>query len=51
MQGADMRTVMGVLGHTRMATTSDLYTHVLAEIKVDAAARMDAFPRGLPLQN
>jgi len=33
MQGADMRTVMGVLGHSRMATTSDLYTHVLDEVK------------------
>jgi integrase len=47
MQGADMRTVMEVLGHSRMATTSDLYTHVLAEVKADAASRMDAFLRGL----
>lgn len=47
MQGADMRTVMEVLGHSRMATTSDLYTHVLAEVKADAALRMDAFLRGL----
>lgn len=47
MQGADMRTVMEVLGHSRMATTSDLYTHVLAEVKADAAARMDVFLRGL----
>ena len=47
MQGADMRTVMEVLGHSRMATTSDLYTHVLAEVKADAAMRMDAFLRGL----
>jgi integrase len=45
MQGADMRTVMEVLGHSRMATTSDLYTHVLAEVKADAATRMDAFLR------
>ena len=47
MQGADMRTVMEVLGHSRMATTSDLYTHVLAEVKADAATRMDTFLRGL----
>ena len=47
MQGADMRTVMEILGHTRMATTSDLYTHVLAEVKADAAQRMDTFLRGL----
>ena len=42
-----MRTVMEVLGHSRMATTSDLYRHVLAEVKADAAMRMDAFLRGL----
>ena len=33
MQGADMRTVMEVLGPSRMATTSDLYTRVLAEVR------------------
>ena len=42
-----MRTVMEVLGPSRMATTSDLYTHVLAEVKADAATRMDSFLRGL----
>jgi hypothetical protein len=30
-----------------MATTSDLYTHVLDEVKADAAVRMDAFLRSL----
>lgn len=39
--------VMDVLGHTRMSTTSDLYTHVLHEVRVDAAQRMDTFIRGL----
>jgi integrase len=47
LQGADMRTVMDQLGHTRMATTSDLYTHVLDEVKRDAANRMDALMRDL----
>lgn len=42
-----MRTVMEVLGHFPMATTSDRYTHVRAEVKADAATRMDAFLRGL----
>ena len=47
LQGADMRAVMEQLGHTRMATTSDLYTHVLDEGKRDAAARMDGLLRDL----
>lgn len=42
-----MRTVMEQLGHTRMATTSDLYTHVLEEVKRDAANRMDGLLRDL----
>ena len=41
LQGADMRTIMEQLGHTRMATTTDLYAHVLDEVKRDAAERMD----------
>jgi integrase len=47
LQGADMRTVMDQLGHTRMATTSDLYTHVLDEVKRDAANRMDGLLRDI----
>jgi integrase len=47
LQGADMRTVMDQLGHTRMATTSDLYTHVMDEVKRDAANRMDELLRHL----
>ena len=50
LQGTDMRTVMEILGHSRMATTSDLYTHVLAEVKADAANRMDTFLRGLNVE-
>jgi integrase len=41
MRGTDMRLVMDVLGHTRMSTTSDLYTHVLDEVKRQAAIAMD----------
>jgi hypothetical protein len=33
-----MRVVMDHLGHSQMATTSDLYSHVLAEAQRDDAA-------------
>ena len=41
MQGVDMRVVMGTLGHSRLATTSDLYTHLLEPVQRAAADRMD----------
>jgi integrase len=40
--GADLRTVMGVLGHSSIALTADLYTHMLDEVRADAASKMDA---------
>jgi integrase len=41
-QGADLRTVMGVLGHSEIALTANTYTHVLEELHSDAANRADA---------
>ena len=41
-----MRAVMETLGHTRMATTSDIYSHVLDELNRDTASRMDAYLTG-----
>lgn len=41
LQGVDMRVVMGTLGHSRLATTSDLYTHLLEPVQRAAADRMD----------
>ena len=35
-----MRVVMEQLGHTQMATTSDLYSHVLPELRRDASERV-----------
>lgn len=41
LKGVDMRVVMGTLGHSRLATTSDLYTHLLEPVQRAAADRMD----------
>lgn len=39
--GADLRTVMGWLGHSQIGITANLYTHLLPQVKEDAAERMD----------
>ncbi len=41
-QGEDARTIMAVLGHSQISTTSDLYSHVEQSVKRDAADRMEA---------
>ena len=41
LQGVDLRVVMGTLGNSRLATTSDLYTHLLEPVQRDAAERMN----------
>lgn len=41
-QGVSMRTTMEVLGHSQIAVTANLYSHVVPELKRDAADRMDA---------
>lgn len=41
-QGATARDVMETLGHTQIATTMNLYTHVFTERKTELAAMMDA---------
>jgi integrase len=38
--GVPMRVVMGQLGHSQMAITSDLYSHVLPEVQRDASERI-----------
>jgi hypothetical protein len=40
-EGADIKTIQSVLRHARHATTADIYTHVLAEVKHGAADTMD----------
>ena len=41
-QGVPLRVVMEILGHSQMATTADIYAHVLPILMADAAERMDA---------
>jgi site-specific recombinase XerD len=45
-QGASMRELMDVLGHDRMATTSDIFPHVVEEARREVAARMELALRG-----
>ncbi|MGW4411189.1 tyrosine-type recombinase/integrase [Nonomuraea sp. NPDC004702] len=40
-EGADVKLIQSVLRHARTATTSDIYTHVLEEVKRGAADSMD----------
>jgi integrase len=45
-QGVSPRVVMEILGHSQIALTMNTYTHVLPELKHDAAERMDRVVRG-----
>jgi len=41
-QGVPMRVIMEVLGHSQIALTMNLYSHVMPSMQRDAADRMDA---------
>ena len=45
-QGVSPRVVMEILGHSQIALTMNTYTHVLPELKRDAAERMDRVVKG-----
>jgi integrase len=45
-QGVSPRVVMEILGHSQIALTMNTYTHVLPELKRDAAERMDRVVSG-----
>jgi hypothetical protein len=49
--GADVRTVMEVLGHSQIGITLDLYAHVLQHKKADAAQRVDHLLRPASLSD
>ncbi|MFD8531510.1 tyrosine-type recombinase/integrase [Streptosporangium canum] len=49
-EGADIKTIQGVLRHTRQATTADIYVHLLEEVKRGAADSMDGILSDLTKQ-
>lgn len=46
-EGQDLKTIQGVLRHTRRSTTADIYVHLLEEVKRGAADSMDSVLAGL----
>ncbi|MEU7744309.1 tyrosine-type recombinase/integrase [Nonomuraea sp. NPDC049158] len=40
-QGVDMKTIQGTLRHSRLAITSEIYTHLTEEVQRRAADSMD----------
>ncbi len=45
-RGVELRTIMEILGHSRISTTVDIYAHVLPTLQRDAASRMEAILTG-----
>jgi integrase len=41
-QGFEIHEIIGILGHSSIALTANLYTHLMPAVKQDAATRMDA---------
>lgn len=45
-QGVPARMIMEILGHSKISTTMDLYSHILPTLQTEAAAKMDAVLSG-----
>ncbi|MEX2556340.1 MAG: tyrosine-type recombinase/integrase [Actinomycetota bacterium] len=45
--GVDLKVVQATLRHTKLATTADIYAHVIAEVQRGAADRMDGILAGI----
>jgi integrase len=45
VQGVSPRVVMDVLGHSEIAMTMDTYSHVVPELRREAADRMESLLR------
>ena len=39
--GVDMKVVSSILGHSSIKITADVYLHILEEMKLDAAAKVE----------
>jgi len=46
-QGTDVRTIMDILGHSQISLTLNTYSHVMPELRREAADRMEAILAGL----
>jgi integrase len=46
VQGTPIRIVMDLLGHSQISLTANTYSHVLPELRREAAARMEAILQG-----
>jgi Phage integrase family len=46
-QGVPLKVAQAILGHSQLALTADVYTHVTPELHAEAAARQDALLRRL----